>query len=108
MKPRYRVGLRELSGWAGLLAACVLAMPAGAQGVRAFPGAEGFGAHARGGRGGTVYRVTHLGDSGPGSFRDAVSQPNRYVVFTVGGVIRLQSRVTVASNLTIAGQTAPG
>ena len=74
----------------------------------AFPGAAGFGANARGGRGGSVYIVTNLNDSGPGSFRDAVSQPNRYVVFAVGGVIRINSRITVAPNLTIAGQTAPG
>ncbi|HEX2101155.1 MAG TPA: hypothetical protein VHF69_10850, partial [Candidatus Synoicihabitans sp.] len=74
----------------------------------AFPGAEGFGANATGGRGGEVYVVTNLNDSGPGSFRDAVSQPNRYVVFAVGGVIPISSRIVVASNLTIAGQTAPG
>jgi autotransporter-associated beta strand protein len=74
----------------------------------AFPGAAGFGANARGGRGGNVYTVTNLNDSGPGSFRDAVSQPNRYVVFAVGGVIRINSRISVAPNLTIAGQTAPG
>lgn len=76
--------------------------------VPAFPGAEGFGANATGGRGGSVYVVTNLNDSGPGSFRDAVSQPNRYVVFAVGGVIRISSRIAVKNNLTIAGQTAPG
>ena len=74
----------------------------------AFPGAEGFGALATGGRGGTVYHVTTLADSGPGSFRDAVSQPNRIVVFDVGGIIALKSSVETASNLTIAGQSAPG
>jgi autotransporter-associated beta strand protein len=74
----------------------------------AFPGAEGFGAEAVGGRGGSVYIVTNLNDSGPGSFRDAVSQPNRTVVFAVGGIIRINSRVVVRPNITIAGQTAPG
>ncbi|PTY06461.1 pectate lyase [Opitutaceae bacterium EW11] len=76
--------------------------------IPAFPGAEGFGANATGGRGGSVYVVTNLDDSGPGSFRDAVSEPNRYVVFAVGGMIKISSRITVKNNLTIAGQTAPG
>lgn len=74
----------------------------------AFPEAEGFGAYATGGRGGEVYHVTTLNDSGPGSFRDAVSAGNRIVVFDVGGWIELASPVSVADNLTIAGQTAPG
>lgn len=74
----------------------------------AFPGAEGFGRFATGGRGGEVYKVTNLDDAGPGSFRDAVSQPNRTVVFDVGGVIRIKSRIVVRENITIAGQTAPG
>lgn len=52
--------------------------------VAAFPGAEGFGQFARGGRGGETVHVTTLDDSGAGSFRDAVSTPNRVVVFDVG------------------------
>jgi hypothetical protein len=76
--------------------------------VLAFPGAVGFGAYATGGRGGTVYVVTNLNDSGPGSFRNAVSNSSSICVFAVGGNIMLQSRVTVASNVTIEGQTAPG
>jgi pectate lyase len=74
----------------------------------AFPGAQGFGKNATGGRSGTVYHVTHLNDSGAGSFRDAVSSSNRIVVFDVGGYIQLATAVSVKSNITIAGQTAPG
>lgn len=76
--------------------------------VVAFPGAVGGGKYATGGRGGEVYHVTNLNDSGAGSFRDAVSKSNRIVVFDVSGTIELKGNVTVASNVTIAGQTAPG
>lgn len=74
----------------------------------AFPGAQGFGRFATGGRSGSVYHVTNLNDSGQGSLRDAVSQPNRIVVFDVAGVIKISSRIVFAKNLYVAGQTAPG
>lgn len=73
-----------------------------------FPGAVGYGAHATGGRTGSVYHVTNLNDSGAGSFRDAVSASNRIVVFDIGGYINLATAISAKSNLTIAGQTAPG
>ncbi len=74
----------------------------------AFPGAQGWGRFATGGRAGSVYHVTNLNDTGKGSLRDAVSQPNRIVVFDVAGVIKISSRIVFAHNLYVAGQTAPG
>ena len=74
----------------------------------AFPSAEGFGRFATGGRGGEVYHVTNLNDSGAGSLRDAVSKPNRIVVFDVGGIINITDRIVIQKNIYVAGQTAPG
>ena len=76
----------------------------------AFPGAEGFGAYAKGGRGGEVIYVTNLNDNGPGSLRWAVEQEGpRTVLFKVSGTINLKDRLNIENPfLTIAGQTAPG
>ncbi|WP_416441866.1 pectate lyase [Phnomibacter sp. MR] len=90
---------------------CVVAATSVAQ-VPAFPGADGFGKYASGGRGGEVVFVTNTQDSGKGSFRWALEQfPGEplTILFRVSGIIELQSKIQIKrSNLTIAGQSAPG
>lgn len=80
--------------------------------LTAFRGAVGYGKHASGGRGGKVAIVTNLNDGGEGSFRNALEAfPGEplTVVFNVGGIIELKSPLIIRrSNVTIAGQTAPG
>jgi len=78
--------------------------------IPAFPGAEGGGAYTPGGRGGKIFVVTSLEDSGPGTLREACEAGGaRTIVFNVAGIIKLKTPISVrAPYLTIAGQTAPG
>ncbi len=78
--------------------------------IPAFPGAEGGGAFSFGGRGGRVFVVTSLADSGPGTFREACESAGpRIVVFNISGVIHLALPIHIrAPYITIAGQSAPG
>ena len=78
--------------------------------IPAFPGAQGGGMYAFGGRGGKVYVVTNLDDSGPGSFREACEAGGpRIVVFNVAGIIKLKERIIIrAPYITIDGSSAPG
>tara|TARA_R110002050_G_scaffold53118_2_gene120873 strand:- start:134980 stop:136668 length:1689 start_codon:yes stop_codon:yes gene_type:complete len=78
--------------------------------IPAFPGAEGGGAFTPGGRGGKIFVVTSLEDSGKGTFREACEAVGaRTIVFNVSGIIRLKKPLNMrAPYVTIAGQTAPG
>ena len=105
-----------MSGSARVLLAwglgCLACAARGGTTLPAFPGAEGYGAAAVGGRGGKVVHVTTLRDSGPGSFRAALEAKGpRIVVFDVGGTIELTRDLAMPNDngrITVAGQTAPG
>lgn len=89
----------------------------GSEEVKAFPGAQGYGTQTRGGAYGYVYHVTTLAAEGPGSLKEAIEGKSgaRTIVFDVGGTIdltplgrALNLKGDKGSNVTIAGQTAPG
>ncbi|HEX8297309.1 MAG TPA: autotransporter-associated beta strand repeat-containing protein [Chthoniobacteraceae bacterium] len=88
-------------------------MEASGQAIPAFPGAEGAGAYAKGGRGGDVYHVTNTNASGAGSLHygltTGVPAAGRTIVFDVSGYSRISGTLRITNNkITIAGQTAPG
>ena len=96
-------------GTAGtLVTVAVSPTPDASVALAAFPGAEGFGAAATGGRDGSVIYVTNLNAAGPGSLQWAIDQPGaRYILFKVSGLIDTQIHLT-NGDVTIAGQTSPG
>lgn len=106
--------LIAIAVWLLTATACSAAEPvargAAAGAELAFPGAQGWAARTRGGRGGRIIRVTTLAGDGPGSLRAAVSANDpRIIVFEVGGVIDLDRKTLVVESpfVSIAGQTAP-
>lgn len=111
-----RLGARTVLAAVGVtFAVGLFALPASAvPELPAFPGAEGFGASATGGRGGDVVIVDTLEPFGPGSFGEAIDPEDcrpRIVVFRVSGVIEVPGDHGLelnCGNVTIAGQTAPG
>jgi pectate lyase len=109
---------------AAILLVALGAGPRASAQLPAFPGAQGFGALAAGGRGGEVFHVNTLSNGNTGTYEGPngfnrgtlrwcllteTSSLPRTIVFDVGGQITLTSQITIEnSNMTVAGQTAPG
>jgi hypothetical protein len=73
-----------------LVAVSLTLASAASVGLDGFPGAEGFGRHVTGGRGGRILFVDNVNDDGPGSFRAAAeASGRRIIIFRTGGLVTL-------------------
>jgi hypothetical protein len=130
----YSVIITNLFGTVTSSVVTLTVVPGWPAGLPAFPGADGGGKFASGGRGGIVYHVTKLdqnfSDTAPGTLRYGLTDGNfpsgvpRTIVFDVAGTFWLgrygaerpeydngwdaQSTYGIPQNVTIAGQSAPG
>ncbi len=91
------------------LLAGALVIAARADALPVIPGGAGFGMETAAGRGGAVYKVTNLNETGTGSLKACIDANGpRVCVFEISGTIKLSADLAVRNDfLTIAGQTAP-
>jgi hypothetical protein len=130
----YSVIITNLFGSVTSSVATLTVVPGWPTGLPVFPGADGGGKFASGGRGGIVYHVTKLdqnfNDAVEGTLRYGLTDGNfpsgvpRTIVFDVAGTFWLgrygaerpeydnawdaQSVYNIPKNITLAGQSAPG